>query len=140
MYLKKCDYDYAENCGIIEIRTKVTVYPGDPEMRETSVREMCKPCFEVLKSRKETIVYSVKYLSSPSRNPDDPDDNDEEDFSGLMNWPPSRGPIDPHLPQRTYLPNLKRDLTFKPVREQPNIKGATGEWLAPYRVSMIRSL
>lgn len=78
------------------------------------------------------------YFSNPDDDDDDGDDGEDE-FSGLMNWPPSRGP-DPHLPRSTYLPNLKRDPSFKPIREQKNIKGATGEWISPYRVSMLRSL
>lgn len=68
------------------------------------------------------------------------DDDPEDELGGLLNWPPSRGPIDPHLPRTTYLPNLQRDLAFTPLKKQNNLKGALGQWLCPYRVSTIRSL
>jgi hypothetical protein len=69
-----------------------------------------------------------------------------EDFGwgGLMNWPPSRGPIDPYLPRKTYMPNVSRDYKFKkpsPVSSTiVELKRFAGPWYCNYRVQLIRSL
>lgn len=39
-----CEGDYAEDCTqVAVVRTYLTVYPNDPDMRESSIRPSAKP-------------------------------------------------------------------------------------------------
>jgi len=64
----------------------------------------------------------------------------------LINWPPERGPVNPHLPRITHNPRIRRIKTFQKLPIQPSIKsseeseGIEGNWLCNYRVSAVRSL
>jgi len=76
---------------------------------------------------------------NPENESENEDDEDEE-LEGLMNWPPSRGPIDPYLPRMTFIPHFKRVTSFQRPARQPNMKNVTGQWQVLYRVLTVRTL
>lgn len=63
----KCRYGYVKECGEVVAQVDVTVYPADPDMRESSTREMCKGCFDYLKNNNETVVHKVEVHGTPNR-------------------------------------------------------------------------
>lgn len=58
-----CRYNYSVACTHATLKVRVTVHPGDPEMREHSRREMCAPCADYFRKLPEVIIHSIVPLA-----------------------------------------------------------------------------
>ena len=59
---RKCSYNYTPTCGDVVAKVRVTVYVSDPDLRETSKREMCLECLTWLTKQPDNTFHSIRLL------------------------------------------------------------------------------